>query len=106
MMNRFADGYDEIVEGTKCRTKCTKDLFTLVGGNIDVPIETFVVPFNGASTILMIQKRPYKRIKLLREVASYNFWDFVADSGGILGVFLGFSFLGSFDMFIARRIKA
>ena len=41
-----------------------------------------------------------KKIFVEREVPSYSFLSFVADCGGLLGLFIGFNFLMIFDILI------
>lgn len=99
-------GYDRITEVTKCKVKCIKELFT-ISGELKMPMRALPIIFfpklRGSTTIVMLNKHPNKSIKLLKQVKNYSFWDFVADSGGILGVFLGFSFLGTFETFITKK---
>ena len=48
-----------------------------------------------------------KKILVEREVPSYSFLSFVADCGGLLGLFIGFNFLMVFDLFVMiyQKIK-
>ena len=41
-----------------------------------------------------------KKILVEREIESYSFLSFVADCGGLLGLFIGFNFLMIFDLFV------
>ena len=49
-----------------------------------------------------------KKILVEREVPSYSFLSFVADCGGLLGLFIGFNFLMIFDLFVMiyQKIKS
>ena len=48
-----------------------------------------------------------KKILVEREVPSYSFLSFVADCGGLLGLFIGFNFLMVFDILVEiyQKIK-
>ena len=48
-----------------------------------------------------------KKILVEREVPSYSFLSFVADCGGLLGLFIGFNLLMVFDLFVMiyQKIK-
>ena len=48
-----------------------------------------------------------RKILVEREVPSYSFLSFVADCGGLLGLFIGFNFLIVFDLFVMiyQKIK-
>ena len=41
-----------------------------------------------------------KKILVEREEASYSFLSFIADCGGLLGLFIGFNFMMIFDLFV------
>ena len=48
----------------------------------------------------LIMTMASKKILVEREIESYSFLSFVADCGGLLGLFIGFNFLMIFDLFV------
>ena len=70
--DKISFGYDDILAKTKCRSKCSKDLFSLVEGDINLPTSTFPFTFDKASTILLVQMRPKEKIKLFKKIYKYS----------------------------------
>ena len=61
--------------------------------------------FNDTTSPLLLIKHMTKpQIVMSEEVYEYNFYDFVSDAGGLLGIFVGFSFISGYqslrDLFI------
>ena len=60
---------------------------------------------NSQNYTRLIMNLASKKILVEREVESYSFLSFIADCGGILGLFIGFNFLMIFDLFVEIKNK-
>ena len=87
----------ELVEYTGCLLPCQYNEFKLV----DTPMNGFS---NGPSLKIMFGS---KNVLEETEQEMFPFGAFVAECGGCLGLFLGFSFLMFYDMIVmmARMVK-
>ena len=99
-------GYDWIYNATGCMTNCKKDLVT-IQEDVDVPINaapfTIIPRLNQSSGVLILTKDQTPTIPLLKQVESYTIWDFISESGGIMGIYIGFSFWGVVEDFAEKQ---
>ena len=60
---------------------------------------------NSQNYTRLIMNLASKKILVEKEVESYSFLSFIADCGGLLGLFIGFNFLMIFDLFVEINNK-
>ena len=77
----------KLIEYTNCDLPCRYREFKIVGKPIDLPSQNYGITLIFADTEIMES----------REEEFYSLSTFVAETGGALGLFLGFSFIALWD---------